>query len=350
MSIISPLPNTLTNGTTADATQVMADLNQIVNNVNANAAANGANSDITSLSGLSTPLSVSQGGTGVTTPNAVNRNGYASAADVQDNTLQNLTSVAGTNTITATAAISMSAYASGQQFSFIPAASNTGATTININSLGAKNIFLNGAALVGYELRKNCPVMLLYDGTQFNIIAGAHGGDGIPLGASTERYFATAPNGHLLCDGSAVSRTTYADLFAVLSTTWGAGDGSTTFNLPSMARKVSVGSGGTGTSTLANTVGSTGGEETHTLTSAEMPVHNHSASSSASASGNTYANDSSNTGITGVGAPSQVVGTGASVPVYNLSVSVSTSIGNSGSGGAHNNMQPSIVVYKCIKY
>lgn len=67
MSIFSTLPYTLTNGSTADATQVMANFNQIVNNGNANAAANGANSDITSLSGLTTPLSITQGGTGVTT-------------------------------------------------------------------------------------------------------------------------------------------------------------------------------------------------------------------------------------------------------------------------------------------
>lgn len=64
MSIISALPFTLTNGTTADATQVMANFNQIVNNVNANGAHSGANADITSLSAISTPLSVAQGGTG----------------------------------------------------------------------------------------------------------------------------------------------------------------------------------------------------------------------------------------------------------------------------------------------
>lgn len=64
MTIISPLPFTLVNGALADATQVMADFNEIVTDVNANAAHNGANSDITSLSGLTTPLSASQGGTG----------------------------------------------------------------------------------------------------------------------------------------------------------------------------------------------------------------------------------------------------------------------------------------------
>lgn len=67
MSIISSLPYTLTNGQTADATQVMANFNTIISNVNTNAAENGANSSITSLSGLTTPLPESEGGTGSAT-------------------------------------------------------------------------------------------------------------------------------------------------------------------------------------------------------------------------------------------------------------------------------------------
>jgi hypothetical protein len=66
-NIISPLPYTLTNGTTADASQVQGDLAQIVSNVNSNAAENGTNASITRLNGLTTPLSVSQGGTNATT-------------------------------------------------------------------------------------------------------------------------------------------------------------------------------------------------------------------------------------------------------------------------------------------
>ena len=60
-------PYTLTNGQTADANQVMANFNSILNCGNTNLAKNGANSDITSLTGLTTPLSVAQGGTGSTT-------------------------------------------------------------------------------------------------------------------------------------------------------------------------------------------------------------------------------------------------------------------------------------------
>ena len=70
MSIISALPYSLTNGTTADATQVMANFTQIYNNVNANAVGSGVNSSITSLTGLTTPLSAAQGGTGSASPTA----------------------------------------------------------------------------------------------------------------------------------------------------------------------------------------------------------------------------------------------------------------------------------------
>lgn len=90
----------------------------------------------------------------------------------------------------------------------------------------------------------------------------------------------TAPAGWLLCDGSAVSRTTYADLFAEIGTTYGAGDGSTTFNLPNTAGRVMAGKAAAGTFA---TLGAVGGEETHLLTSAEMPAHDHGSTSSVSA-------------------------------------------------------------------
>lgn len=73
MAIIPSLPVTLQNGTTADATQVMANFNAIVSGVNANAANSGINTNITQLQGLTVPVAPSQGGTGqqILTPNAV---------------------------------------------------------------------------------------------------------------------------------------------------------------------------------------------------------------------------------------------------------------------------------------
>ena len=77
------------------------------------------------------------------------------------------------------------------------------------------------------------------------------------------------PNGWLTCHGSAVSRATYPDLFAVIGTTYGPGDGSTTFNLPDLRDRFALGA------TSTRRAGATGGAETHTLTEAEMPTHGH---------------------------------------------------------------------------
>lgn len=82
-----------------------------------------------------------------------------------------------------------------------------------------------------------------------------------------------APSGWLLCDGSAVSRTTYAALFAVFSTTYGTGDGSTTFNLPNL--KGAVPTGLDASQTEFNALGKTGGAKTATLASANLPAHAH---------------------------------------------------------------------------
>lgn len=101
---------------------------------------------------------------------------YASAADVQDGTITFLTGTAGTNTVTASAPLGLVAYAAGQEFRFIPAATNTGATTLNINSIGAKSIFANGKACLAGALKISVPVVVIYDGTQFHLI-----GSGVTL-------------------------------------------------------------------------------------------------------------------------------------------------------------------------
>jgi len=95
----------------------------------------------------------------------------------------------------------------------------------------------------------------------------------LPPGVMMSFAGSSAPTQWLLCDGNEVSRTTYSDLFAIIGTTYGSGDGSTTFNLPNRKGKVGVGVD-TGQSEF-DTLGKTGGEKTHTLSSGEMPVHTH---------------------------------------------------------------------------
>jgi len=137
---------------------------------------------------------------------------------------------------------------------------------------------------------------------------------------------ASAPSGYLECDGSAVSRTTYAALFAVIGTTFGVGDGSTTFNLPNLKGRVPVGRG-TGSGLTARTLAATGGEETHVLTDAEMPSHTHT-----------------------VAVRSPTAGAGASdIALANAAANNTRTTSSAGSDDPHENMQPFIVMTYIIK-
>lgn len=79
----------------------------------------------------------------------------------------------------------------------------------------------------------------------------------------------TAPTGFLVCDGSAVSRSTYSSLYNIIGTMYGSGDGSTTFNLPDLSGRVVLGA------SQGYARGTYGGESTHALSSSEIPAHHH---------------------------------------------------------------------------
>lgn len=107
-------------------------------------------------------------------------------------------------------------------------------------------------------------------GTSYNVAPNTSADNvGVPVGTMLMWATATAPTNYLICNGSAVSRRTYAPLFAVLGTTWGAGDGSTTFNLPNTAGRVVRGVNGT------YTLAGTGGADTQTLVANQLPQHTH---------------------------------------------------------------------------
>jgi len=170
----------------------------------------------------------------------------------------------------------------------------------------------------------------------------------------------SAPSGWLLSYGQAVSRSTYSDLFSAIGTTYGAGDGSTTFNLPDLRGRVVAGQddmGGTSANRLTDqsggldgdTLGDTGGSETHTLTEAQLAAHTHSVTS-VTVYGFTYSGDGP-TGASGL-VYASVGGAETVTEVATTSgpsTSHTASLANTGSGSAHNNVQPTIILNYIIK-
>ena len=129
--------------------------------------------------------------------------------------------------------------------------------------------------------------MANYEATKYDFDgANLTGIEGIPTATIVPWSSASVPSGFLECDGSAVSRTTYATLFGIVGTTYGVGDGSTTFNVPDLADNVPVGKSGTkalastgGANTVAST-GNVGGSTANaTLSTAQLASHSHSGAS-----------------------------------------------------------------------
>lgn len=159
-----------------------------------------------------------------------------------------------------------------------------------------------------------------------------------------------------ICDGSAISRTTYATLFAAIGTTWGIGDGSTTFNIPDLRGRVPVGAG-TGAGLTSRTLASEGGEESHVLSVAELASHAHGVNDPGHShllQGNVPISQDVWVGIDATG------GTSLAVPITNSASEVHNSdqttsggtgisVASSGSGTAHNNMQPFAALNHIIK-
>ena len=141
----------------------------------------------------------------------------------------------------------------------------------------------------------------------------------------------TIPSGFLECDGSAVSRTTYSDLFGVISTDYGSGDGSTTFNLPDLQDKTMVGA------SSGKAYSTTGGAESvstsnHTLTTSELPSHDH----------NVYHHAGRHLGGSGT------QGAGAGDTITNVEGGKTSNIG---SGSAHNHGSVSVMQpYMALKF
>jgi len=180
------------------------------------------------------------------------------------------------------------AHLNGQLVAFTPHTTNGATVTLNVDGLGAKplraapNVELSSGAIV-----QGTPYVALYsNGDQVFYLQGFYGASPslIPIGASIDYWGTAAPNSSFaMMYGQAISRTAYAALFALLGTTFGAGDGATTFNIPDLRGRVVAGKddmGGVAASRLtssyfgvaATNLGATGGNESTALLVGQLPT------------------------------------------------------------------------------
>ena len=123
-----------------------------------------------------------------------------------------------------------------------------------------------------------------YEATKYNFSgASLTGIEGIPTATIVPWSSSSVPTGFLECNGANVSRSTYADLFGIIGTTYGAGDGSSTFGLPDLQDNVAVGKsnnknlGSTGGANTVTSTGNVGGSTANaTLSTAQLASHSHS--------------------------------------------------------------------------
>lgn len=200
----------------------------------------------------------------------------------------------------------------------------------------------------------------------------------MPIGAVMDYAGSTAPSFWLFAYGQNVSRTTYAALFAVLGTTYGVGDASTTFGLPDLRGRIVAGKddmGGTSANRLTDqtggvdgdTLGDTGGAETHVLTSAQLAAHTHTGTTDSGGahthfvagtggtettlSDSNYVDDARDYG--GSSSFNYTMGGTTASPTKGLTSTSSThthafTTASAGTDAAHNNVQPTIVLNKII--
>jgi microcystin-dependent protein len=169
----------------------------------------------------------------------------------------------------------------------------------------------------------------------------------------------TAPTDWLMCYGQSLLRTDYPNLFAAIGTTYGAVDG-THFSLPDCRGRAVIGKdnmGGAAANRVTSaasgitgtTLGAAGGSETHTLTTAQMPAHTHA--NTLNDPGHTHGHNAAATyssGSSGTGG-SSIFYLQQAAAINSASTGVSITNASQGSGSAHPNVQPSVVLNKIIK-
>jgi microcystin-dependent protein len=295
-------------------------------------------------------------------PSAVNDSGramMASTAAFRDD-IAGAIATGGTSTaytVTSYQVFDTLAHLNGQTIAFTPHATNGATVTLNVDGLGAKPLrSAPSVELPAGVLVQGTPYVALYNSSDAAFYLQGFFGNpySVPIGGVLPYTGTTAPNSNFVLPyGQAISRTTYSSYFSLVSTTFGSGDGSTTFNVPDLRGRVVAGADGMGGSSAGrltdavagiDALGDAGGAQSHTLSTSEMPAHSHGVTDPG------HNHGFSNNPFYG-GSQTSTPASGGSVshPSNSQTVSITSnttgiSIQNNGGGGAHNNVQPTIVL------
>jgi microcystin-dependent protein len=248
----------------------------------------------------------------------------------------------------------------GAMIALVPHTTNGATVTLNVDGLGAKPLrAAPSVELPAGVLVQGTPyVATYYQATSEFILHGFYGDPfGIPIGGGMPYFLPTPPNSSFVFPfGQAISRATYATLFAGMGTTFGVGDGSTTFNLPDLRGRVLAGrddmggsaasritSGGSGIT--GTTLGATGGAETVMLEVNMMPSHTHLATIIDPGHSHLLHWQDRNVASTAGPLFSDLGGISNDQKVTDQNTTgISVLNSNTGGGSAHSNVQPTIVV------
>ena len=252
----------------------------------------------------------------------------------------------GTSTPAASAQLDVASTNKGFLPPRIALTSTTDITTIASPVAG---LMVYNTATAGTSPNNVSPGIYFYTGTAWASMVATAAPAPVPTGQVNTFAGSTAPTGYLLCDGAAISRTTYASLFTIIGTTYGTGDGATTFNVPDLRGRVVVGAG-QGTGLTNRVLGSTGGEEAHVQDITEMATHTHISSSGYYSIGYSYVLKSSKT-INVPGATGQTSTITDYVTNLNQQWQLySDFTTNAGGGVAANVMNPYLALNYIIKF
>jgi len=253
------------------------------------------------------------------------------------------------------------AHLNGAVIAFVPHATCGATVTLNVDGLGAKPLRTSpGAEVASGMLIQGTPYAATYNNSDgaFYLRGFYSLPYAIPIGGLIPYVGTNAPNSSFaLPFGQAISRTSYATLFTLVGTTFGAGDGSTTFNIPDLRGRTPFGKddmGGSaasritvaGGNTDGTSLGGTGGAQNHTLTTAEIPLHTHTAA--VTDPGHSHTPNGGGNFVTDVvGAGSPVVGSQGTVPTNRTTTNttgITVANANAGGGSAHTIMPPYIIL------